>query len=94
MPRRLTGFIGLRYNLVQPGLQALKALTLCYRKLKLVEGDIFYLYFLCMIGRGFFIELCNLEVVVMDSGPLPDNLLKTVYINTGAIIAPFMFVAP
>ncbi len=30
----------------------------------------------------------------MDSGPLPDNLLKTVYINIGAIIAPFMFVAP
>ena len=41
------------------------------------------------VGGGF---LC-LEVVIVDPGPLPDNLLKNAYIIFGAIIVPPMFVA-
>ena len=35
-----------------------------------------------------------MEVVVMDSGPLPDNLCKKVNIIYGAIAIAFLFLAP
>lgn len=90
MPMGSTGFIGLRFNLMQLGI------SLRCMELKLNEWDIcFFIYSFARLARNFLLYLfIVMEVVVMDSGPLPDNLCEKVNIICGAIAIAFLFLAP